>query len=60
MNIKKGDFVIYQNCSCGEVNLTVGKKYEVLGTKNHLILFYDDNGDKRVKSLNTNCFKKLE
>ena len=29
-DIKVGDFVIYQKCTCGEVNLTVGNKYEVL------------------------------
>ena len=48
-DIKKGDFVIYQKCVCGEVNLTIGKTYEVLGVKGHLIMFYDDKGDKRVK-----------
>ena len=59
-DIKKGDFVVYQKCVCGEVNLTIGKTYEVLGVKGHLIMFYDDKGDKRVKSINTMCFKKVE
>jgi hypothetical protein len=60
MNIKVGDFVIYQKCTCGEVNLTIGNKYEVLAIKGDLIMFYDDKGDKRVKTLNSRCFKKLE
>lgn len=59
-DIKKGDYVVYQKCVCGEVNLTIGKTYEVLGVKGHLIMFYDDKGDKRVKSINTRCFKKVE
>jgi hypothetical protein len=60
MNIKVGDFVIYQKCTCGEVNLTIGNKYEVLAIRGDLIMFYDDKGDKRVKTLNSRCFKKLE
>lgn len=60
MNIKVGDFVIYQKCTCGEINLTIGNKYEVLAIKGDLIMFYDDKGDKRVKTLNSRCFKKLE
>ena len=59
MNIKRGDFVVYQKCSCGEVNLTEGKVYEVLGVKGDLIMFYDDNGEKRVKTLKSRCFKKV-
>ena len=58
MKIRAGDYVIYQKCSCGDVNLTIGKKYEVLAIKNNLIMFYDDLGEKRVKSLNTRCFRK--
>ena len=58
MEIKTGDIVIYQICSCGDVNLTVGKEYKVLTVKNGLIMFIDDNGEKRVKSINTLCFKK--
>lgn len=57
-DIKVGDYVIYQKCTCGETNLTVGKKYKVLAIKNNLIMFYDDNGEKRVKSLGSRCFKK--
>lgn len=60
MNIKVGDFVIYQKCTCGEVNLTIGNKYKVLAIRGDLIMFYDDKGDKRVKTLNSRCFKKLE
>ena len=60
MNIKVGYFVIYQKCTCGEVNLTIGNKYEVLAIRGDLIMFYDDKGDKRVKTLNSRCFKKLE
>ena len=60
MNIKVGDFVIYQKCTCGEVNLTIGNKYEVLAIKGDLIMFYDDKGNKRVKTLNSRCFRKLE
>ena len=59
-DIKVGDFVVYQKCTCGEVNLTVGNKYEVLGIKGNLIMFYDDLGEKRVKSLGSRCFKKYE
>lgn len=58
-DIKKGDLLMYQRCSCGEVNLTIGKIYEVLGVHNNLIMFLDDNGDRRVKSLLTKCFKKI-
>ena len=60
MKVKVGDFVIYQKCSCGEVNLTEGKTYEVLATKGDLIMFYDDNWDKRVKTLKSGCFRKIE
>ena len=59
-NIKKGDLVIYQKCSCGETDLTIGKIYEILEVRDNLIMFLDDNNNKRVKSLLTKCFKKID
>lgn len=60
MNVKVGDIVIYQKCACGESDLTVGKEYEVLAVKDSFIMFYDDNFNKRVKTLKNGCFYKKE
>lgn len=56
---KVGDKLRYIKCSCGD-DLIVGNLYTVIGIKNGLFMFLDDNGNKRVRNLNSKCFEKVD
>lgn len=55
--LKVGDIVVFGKCACGQGALTVGNQYEVLAVQHPLFIFNDDNGDKRVRNIESRCFK---
>lgn len=59
MKVKVGDKLEYQKCTCGD-DLTEGNVYEVLAVKGDMFMFLDDKGNKRVRSIRSNCFKSYK
>ena len=57
--LKVGDVVVFGKCACGQGALTVGSEYEVLAVQFPLFIFNDDNGEKRVRNIQSRCFKKV-
>lgn len=58
--MKIGDYVLYKNCTCGDGGLIDGHIYEILAVKPPLFIFLDENGDKRVRNIESRCFTLLE
>ena len=55
-NVTVGTILTYRKCSCGDVNMTIGGQYEVQAVKFPMVVYLDDKGEKRVKTLRTGCF----
>lgn len=55
---KKGDLLIFSNCTCGD-DLREGYIYKVVATQGDLFMFIDSSGNKRVRNMNSKCFKRL-
>lgn len=56
---KIGDKLVFGKCTCGD-DLRDGHTYEVLATKGQLFMFMDSSNQKRVRNMNSKCFKKVE
>lgn len=59
MRYQVGDKLVFNKCTCGD-DLREGHTYEVLATQNNLFMFIDSSGKKRVRNMNSKCFKKVE
>ena len=57
MDYKPGDILIFSKCTCGD-DLREGHTYEVLAVQGGMFMFIDSSGKKRVRSMNSKCFKK--
>ena len=58
--IKAGSIVLFNKCVCGDGGLTSGTTYTILEVQYPLFIFKDDNGKKRVRNINSRCFKIIE
>lgn len=54
-----GDRLTFSKCTCGD-DLREGHVYEVVAVKGSLFMFFDSSNQKRVRNMNSKCFKKVE
>lgn len=56
---KVGDLLTFSKCTCGD-DLREGHIYEVKAVKGNLFMFLDSSNIKRVRNMNSKCFRKVE
>lgn len=59
MKYQVGDKLVFSKCTCGD-DLREGHTYEVLATQGNMFMFLDSSGNKRVRNMNSHCFKKIK
>lgn len=57
MKYQVGDTLVFSKCTCGD-DLREGHEYKVLAIQGDLFIFIDSSGKKRVRNMNSSCFKK--